>query len=194
MLIGLTGKTGSGKSSAAKIFRSLGAYVADCDEIAHKVLSDDNVKDEILREFSSVCFSADGNVDRKKLGSIVFSDKEKLLKLNHIMHAAIIEKVLLQCQNSKKDICVIDGSEIESSGLYKKCSYVVVITADENVRLKRIMTRDSISKEDALMRMRAQADYSHKAFFVANNGSVDELEKEITILYNKFLGELNDTF
>lgn len=191
MLIGLTGKTGSGKSSAAEIFEKLGAFIADCDKIAHTVLQDESVKEKLKDTFSQCIFDENGNVIRKELGAIVFSDSKKLETLNGIMHGAIVDKALDMCINSGKDICILDGSEIESSGAYKRCAYVIVITADEDIRLERIMKRDGIDRESALLRIRAQKDYGKEAIFVNNNGNTESLEKEITALYNQFYGEIN---
>ncbi len=193
MLIGLTGKSGSGKTSAAKIFEKLGAFVADCDLIAHEIIQDDTVKSKILHEFSADVFNKDGSVNRKRLGAVVFSDEEKLSVLNKIMHGAIIEKSLAMCLDSGKDICIIDGSELEASGVHKKCAYVVVIIADETVRLSRILARDEIDRKSALKRIRAQKDFTGDAIFVDNNQDIKVLEKAITELYNKFVGELNDS-
>ncbi len=192
MLIGLTGKTGSGKSSAAKFFEDCGAFVADCDKIAREVICKKTVKDKIMKEFSGAVFDACGNVDRKKLGEIVFSDEKKLAMLNNIMHGAIIEKSLFLCKNSGKDICIIDGSELEASGIHKKCAHVIVITANEDVRLDRIMKRDGIGRESAIKRIRAQKDYGSEAVFITNNGNIDFLKKEIINLFNIFQGEIND--
>ena len=191
MLIGLTGKTGSGKSSAAKTFEKLGAFIADCDKIAHATLQDNTVKQKLKIAFSDKIFDDNGEVNRKKLGAIVFSDSKKLSELNSIMHKAIVDKAIGMCESSGKDICILDGSEIESSGAYKKCAYVIVVTADEDVRLRRIIERDGIDPESALMRIRAQKDYGQEAIFVDNNESPDVLEKEIISLYNKFYGEIN---
>ena len=190
MLIGLTGKTGSGKTTAAQIFEKLGAFVADCDKIAHIVIQEDSVKEALCKEFSDVIFEPDGVVNRKKLGSIVFSDKEKLSSLNKIMHKAIVDKALSMCEASGKDVCLIDGSELESSGADNLCNKIVVITADEEIRLGRIMARDNIDRDSALMRIRAQKDYSKEAIFIQNNLTDDFLEKEITSLYNKFIGDI----
>ena len=192
MLIGLTGKTGSGKSTAAAIFKKLGAFVADCDKIAHDILETANVKKALREEFTDIIFNSDGTVNRKKLGSIVFSDREKLEILNSIMHGAVSDEVLRLCEISEKDICIIDGSELEASGLYKKCRYTIVITADETTRLNRIISRDGINKESALLRIRAQKDFSKEAIFIENNNSASSLEEKITSLYKKFIGEEND--
>lgn len=191
MLIGLTGKTGSGKSSAARIFENLGAFVADCDKIAHLTLQDSSVKENLRAAFTDKIFNSAGDVDRKRLGEIVFSDSEKLSLLNSIMHPAVVDKALELCVASGKDLCILDGSEIESSSAYKKCAHVIVVTADEEVRLDRIMKRDGIDRKSALMRMRAQKDYGQSAIYIENNDNQDVLKKEIINLYNKFYGEIN---
>ncbi len=192
MLIGLTGRTGSGKSSAAKIFEKLGAFVIDCDSVAHEILLEEETKHHLCTLFSDSILDTSGNIDRKALGRVVFSDKEKLKQLNAVMHSAIVERCLEECEKSGKDICIMDGSELESSGAYKKCRYVVVVSADEKTRLLRIMERDGIDRESALMRIRAQKDYSKEALLISNNKDLTKLQKDVTQLYNKFLGELND--
>ena len=192
MLIGLTGRTGSGKSSAAKIFESLGAFVVDCDKVAHEVLRDEKVKQKLCALFSSDILDKSGEIDRKALGSIVFSDKEKLEKLNRVVHGAIVKKCVELCENSGKDICLMDGSELESSGADKLCRHIIVITADEETRLGRIMTRDNIDRDSALRRIKAQSDYSKEAIVIDNGESEELLSKKIVSLYNQFLGEINE--
>ncbi|MBQ2889879.1 MAG: dephospho-CoA kinase [Clostridia bacterium] len=191
MLIGLTGKSGSGKTTAARILTELGAFVADCDIIAHKVLEEDTVKEKLCKNFGKTIFNSDGSIDRKALGSIVFSDSEKLAVLNGIVHGAITKKAIDMCTASGKDICFIDGSELEASGVDKKCAHIVVIYADEDIRLNRITERDKISKDSALLRIKAQKDYSKKAIIIKNNGDYDKLKLALTDLYNQFLGEIN---
>ena len=191
-LIGLTGRTGSGKSSAARIFESMGAFVADCDKVAHEVLLDKKTKEKLCLLFSDSILDAEKNINRKTLGSIVFSDKEKLKLLNSVMHPAIVKRCIDLCKSSGKDICIMDGSELEASGADEKCDHIIVTVADEKTRLGRIITRDNIDRDAALRRIYSQNDYSKKAIIVENNGTEEEFRKKIRLLYNKFLGELND--
>lgn len=181
-LIGLTGRTGSGKSSAAKIFEGLGVFTVDCDKIAHEVLFDSDVKKALVDTFSAVILAENGEIDRKALGKIVFADSEKLRMLNSIVHGAILERCFALCENSGSDICLIDGSELESSGADKKCDVMVVTVADEEVRLKRIMARDNISREEALSRMKSQKDYLKKAIIIENNGDEKSLREKISLI------------
>ena len=85
----------------------------------------------------------------------------------------------------------MDGSELESSGADSKCDFIIVITADEDIRLTRIMGRDGIDKESALLRIKSQKEYSKQAIFIENNGSEKELEEKITELYNQISGDIN---
>lgn len=192
MLIGLTGKTGSGKSSAARIFEKLGAFVADCDKVAHEILFDENIKKKLCALFSDSILDAEGNIDRKALGLTVFSDTHKLSLLNSVMHPAIVAKCVDLCKSSGKDICFMDGSELESSGADLLCDHIIVICANDETRLGRIMARDGISREDALRRMQAQQSYSKEAIIIENNLDEDALKKKLCLLYDRFLGEIND--
>ncbi len=181
-LIGLTGRTGSGKSSAAKIFEELGVFCVDCDKVAHEVLLDNDVKKKLCDAFSDAILDQNGNIDRKELGGIVFVDNEKLKTLNSIVHGAILERCFALCENSGSEICLIDGSELESSGADEKCDIMVVTVADEDVRLRRIMARDNIDRETALRRMNSQKDYSKEAVIIENNGNEKELCEKISAL------------
>lgn len=181
-LIGLTGRTGSGKSSAAKIFEELGVFCVDCDKVAHEVLFDSDVKKALVTAFSDAILAENGEIDRKALGKIVFADNENLRVLNSIVHGAILERSFSLCKNSGSDICLIDGSELESSGADKKCDVMVVTVADEEVRLERIMARDNIDREEALCRMNSQKDYSKEAIIIENNGDEKLLREKIALV------------
>lgn len=191
MLIGLTGRTGSGKSSAARILESLGGFVTGCDKVSHEVLLDNTVKEKLCALFSDAILNEKNEIDRKALGSIVFSDKKKLDALNGVVHKEIVERCLKLCRDSGRDICFMDGSELESSGADRLCDHIVVIKADEKTRLERIMKRDAIDRETALRRIQSQTDYSKDAIFIDNCADEKALEEKITALYNQFLGEIN---
>ena len=87
------------------------------------------------------------------------------------------------CRASECNICVMDGSELEASGADELCDAVIVIECDENIRLERIIKRDSISRESALLRMKAQKDYTKNAIRIHNNGTVEEFEAELYKVY-----------
>lgn len=183
MLIGLTGLTGSGKTSASAFFRKKGALVIDCDTLAHEVIEHKEVKEKLLHTFGKSIFGTDGSVLRKELGSIVFADKEKLSLLNGIIHPAITKEIKTICENTSEKIIVIDGSELESSGVDNLCDLIIVIEADEKVRENRIVMRDNISHEAALLRMRAQKNYSKEAIRIENSDTPDSLFEKLDAVY-----------
>ena len=186
-LIGLTGRTGSGKSSAAKIFEELGVFCVDCDSVAHEVLQYDDVKKALINSFSDEILDENNNIDRKALGKIVFSDSDKLSVLNNIVHSAILKRCFELCENSQSEICLIDGSELESSGADKKCDVIVVIEAEDSLRLERILSRDDIDKETALKRMNSQKDYSKEAIIIKNDGDEASLREKILTVYKSVI-------
>ena len=189
MLVGLTGKTGSGKSTAAEIFTRLGAFVIDCDKIAHKALFDKEVMKNLLEVFPASIYE-DGKIQRAALGKIVFSDPEKLELLNRIVHPWITDEILRLCEESISDIVIIDGSELEASGIDSKCRHIIVMESPENMRFDRIIKRDAISKEDAQRRISAQKGYSKKAIIITNDSTQNELEKKVEEVYKKLSAEL----
>lgn len=189
MLVGLTGKTGSGKTTAAKTFSRLGAFVIDCDEIAHKALFDKKVIKKLLAVFPESIYE-NGEIKRGELGKIVFSDPEKLKLLNSIVHPWITGEILSLFEKSVADIVIIDGSELETSGIDKKCKHIIVMESPENLRLERITKRDSISSDDAQRRIDAQKGYSKKAIIITNDSTPSELEKKIEEVYKKIVAEI----
>ena len=185
MLIGLTGLTGSGKTSASEFFREKGALVIDCDALAHEVIEHKEVKEKLLKSFGESIFGTDGSVIRKALGAIVFSDSEKLFMLNSIIHPAIKEEIMTLCEKASEKLIVIDGSELQSSGVDNLCDLIIVIEADEKVRENRIVMRDGISHEAALLRIKAQKNYSKEAIRIENSGEKDSLFEKLDAVYKK---------
>jgi len=157
-MIGITGGTGAGKTSALRVLESLGALVLDCDEIYHELLEDNKeLKQELESRFCGVL--TDGVIDRKKLGGIVFHDPSALLDLNTITHKFIsgeIERRITKWQAQGGRIVAIDAIALIESGRSKKCDVVVGVTAPTETRILRIMNRDGVTREQAEMRVHAQ--------------------------------------
>ena len=162
-IIGLTGGTGAGKTSALRALLSLGALALDCDAIYHELLlSNEELKTELEARFPGVL--ADGAIDRKKLGGIVFNDPAALLDLNAITHRYVDGEVgrriaLWGAQGGS--IASIDAIGLIESGLAGKCDTTVAVTAPLETRIKRIMARDGIGREQAEMRIKAQKPDSY---------------------------------
>ena len=175
MIFGITGGTGCGKTTALKAIEQLGGIVLDCDAIYHELLqTDESLLNAIDARFPGVV--EDGQLQRKKLGAIVFNDPEALLDLNAITHAAIKAEVVRRLTDAP-GLAAIDAIELFSSGLSELCDATVAIVAPLEDRVRRLMKRDGISEEYARARITAQKDdawfRAHCDHVLENNGNFD---------------------
>ncbi|PZX94607.1 dephospho-CoA kinase [Flavobacterium aquariorum] len=189
-IIGLTGGIGSGKTTVANEFATLGipVYIADLE--AKKMMQTDSVLNQIKEEFGSTVFDK-GVLLRDKLSEIVFNDKKKLAKLNNIVHPAVklhFKEWLLEHQNNP---CVIYESAILfESGSYKECDYIVNVVAPLEIRIQRVIERDKTTREKVLERVKNQwndEEKSSKSDFIVKNTSMEAIKLEIVKILN-FLG------
>ena len=154
MIVGITGGTGCGKTTLLNVIREKGGLVLDCDAIYHELLrSDKKMLASIDARFPGVI--ENGVLNRKKLGAIVFSDKDALLDLNRITHAAVKAEVRRRLETAPK-IAAIDAIALHEGGLAGLCDVTVAVTAPFEDRVVRLMARDSISREYAVSRIKAQ--------------------------------------
>ena len=175
MIIGITGGSGCGKTTLLNLIGEKGGLVLDCDAIYHDLLKHDTVMlSAIDVRFPGVI--VDGELNRKKLGSIVFADKSALLDLNAITHAAVRAEVLRRLESGPV-LAAIDAIGLFEGGLAELCDVTVAVTAPAEHRIRRLMARDGISEEYARSRIAAQHD---DAWFremcdhvVENSGNLD---------------------
>lgn len=154
MIIGITGGTGCGKTTALCVIEELGGLVLDCDAIYHRLLqTDKSLLAAIEARFPGTV--TEGCLDRKKLGTIVFSDPEALLDLNRITHSAVKQEVLRLLAPAPK-LAAIDAIGLFEGGLAELCQLTIAVTAPEDVRVARLMARDGIDPEAARARIAAQ--------------------------------------
>ena len=154
MILGITGGTGCGKTTLLNLIREKGGLILDCDAIYHELLqSDKTMLSAIDSRFPGVI--ENGALNRKKLGSIVFSDQNALLDLNKITHAAVKAEVLRRLEAAPK-LAAIDAIGLFEGGLAELCHVTVAVTAPLEDRVRRLMARDNISEEYARSRIAAQ--------------------------------------
>lgn len=158
IVIGITGPTGSGKTTCLKCVEERGGAVLDLDAVYHGLLkTDKNLLSELDARFPGVI--REGELDRKALGAIVFQNREALIDLNNITSKYIMaetDRLLAQAKEEGRPLAAIDAINLLEGDLPFRCHHTVAITAPVDVRVKRLMARDNISEEYAMMRINAQ--------------------------------------
>lgn len=187
---GLTGGIASGKSCVSRRLAELGAIIIDADKISHEIMRfDRGAVSAVRKAFGNGVITPHGDIDRRALGALVFADKSKLELLNSIMHPLITDAVLSELAKAKKSgaIVIVDAPLLIQAGLDKHTDGVIVVYADVENRVKRIIKRDNISDARARERIASQESddflLSHASFALENNGSLDELIKKTDGLY-----------
>ena len=182
--VGLSGQTGSGKSSAAAYFKENGFYVIDCDKVARDVTSDGSRCCRELKSCFPGCVDDDLHLDRKALGNIVFNSAEKLEKLNELIFPFIlvrISEIINSAVTGGSHYIMLDAPTLFDSGAHKLCDLVVSCVADEETRCKRIMERDSLTREQAMSRIKAQKTEeffrTHSDMIIECCGKYDSLSR-----------------
>lgn len=166
-IIGITGGTGCGKTTALNVLDDMGALILDCDRVYHELLASSEALISDLDEAFPGSVE-NGKVDTKALGKIVFSDDKKLLKLNEITHKHILvetKRRLYEHAMSGGTVAALDAIELISSGMADICCTTLAVLAEKELRAQRIMARDGVSREYALLRIDAQRPDS---YFIEN--------------------------
>lgn len=188
-LVGLTGKTGAGKSTVSALLKEKGAYIIDGDVVAREILEiDKSILPELCKNFGWDIMNEDGRtLNRKALAKKAFSSPENTELLNSIMHPAINSEIRKQAEKafSEYDVVIVDAAAIIESGFADECDVLLVVHAPENIRKERIIKRDGLSEEDALVRIKGQKDdvyYLKKATYTISNFYDHDLKKQIDSL------------
>ena len=193
MIIGLTGGIGSGKSVVGNFFTELGIDVIDADLISRNIL-DTNKKARKLfvKSFGNEFIDKKGNVNREKLRTTIFDDKEKKINLESIIHPLVREEIINFTEQSKsiyKIVMVPLIYETQSSNLYEK---IIVIDCDEQEQIERASKRDGKSKENILSIIKTQASRNERNsiadFIILNDSSIEELRLKVIQIHQKLLG------
>jgi dephospho-CoA kinase len=162
--IGITGGIGSGKTIVCKIFGLLQVPIFVADQVAKELLdTDSEIKEKLIHLFGPDVYKADGNANRKKLASIIFNDDLSLQKANKIIHPVVKEKFLDWVAKQDSPYVLHEAAILFESGFYKLMDYNILISADKEIRIKRVMERDNVSREKVLLRIKKQWDDHKKA-------------------------------
>lgn len=177
--IGITGPTGSGKTTVLRALEKLGVAILDADVIYYTLLRESaELNARLVERFGEEILNADGQVERKALGKLVFGDPAALLDLNAITHGFVrreVDRLAELARTEGKTAVAVDAIALVESGMANDCDSVVAVVAPAEVRVRRIMARDGISEDYARSRVMAQQPEKfyrqHSDLVLENDGS-----------------------
>ncbi|MFE0502896.1 dephospho-CoA kinase [Peribacillus butanolivorans] len=192
-IIGITGGIASGKSSVSLYIQELGFTIVDADVASRAVVEPgEEAYHQVVKAFGEDILLVDGNIDRVKLGSIIFHDQEKRLLLNSIVHPAVRNWMRLKTEKALaagEETVFMDIPLLFESKLTFMVEKTLLVYVDERVQLERLMNRNGLSETDALARIQSQMPLTDKKVLadavIDNNGNLEETKKQVkTVLCN----------
>jgi len=184
LILGLTGSFGSGKTTVARIFESFGAYVIDADELAHNCIRPQtSAYRRIIHAFGEDILKKNKIIDRRKLASIVFNNRNFLHRLNNIIHPQVTIIIKSKIKSSRSKVIVLDAPLLLEAGLEKIVDKLIVVKISRKKQIERIRSRTSLDKPDILKRIKSQIPQNVKSrfadFVIDNNGTMQETRRQV---------------
>ena len=194
-IFGLTGSIASGKSTVSNFLKELNVPIVDADVIAKEVVEiGQPAYKKIVEAFGSEILLDSGEINRPFLGSLIFNNKEKRLQLNEIVHPEVRREMKEQADRYIKQgepLVILDIPLLYEGNSIELVEKVIVVTVSEENQLKRLMNRNGLSKEDALLRIASQIPVKEKAaradYVINNNGDFEDTKKQVKDLLNKII-------
>ncbi len=204
IIVGITGGIACGKTTVSQLLAEKGAIPINADEIGHQLLKADSpVITELTNEFGEDILEKSGDVSRKKLGAIVFSDKAARERLNSILHPLIIERSRTHAQQLVKEdpscVVLLDAPLLIEAGAYDSVDLIVVVSSSPEIQIKRIIERSKaqnrpLTETDAQARIDSQMPLTEKIKYadvvIENENTLDELKKQVDVLWDKLQSDL----
>ena len=195
-VIGLTGGIGSGKSTVSQFLQELGAVVLDADKVGHEAyLPGTETWQELVAAFGEEILTPDGNIDRKKLGGIVFSNPESLKRLNQIVHPRMFEMMKARIEEYRQQgvkVVVLEAAILLEANWTPLVDEIWVTVASELAVVERAKERTGLPEEQILARIRSQLSVEertkHADVVIHNDGNLDELQKKVRGLWKGLQG------
>ncbi len=192
-VIGLTGGIGSGKSTVSQFLAEVGAVILDADKVGHEALKPDTkVWREVVAAFGRQILTPSGDIDRARLGEIVFSKSKSLSRLNRIMHPRMYDMVKAQLEEYRRqgvDVVVLEAPLLIEAGWTSLVDELWVTVASESTVLRRIKERAGLSEQETLARIRSQLSseerIKHADVVINNDGDLDELKARVGELWEE---------
>lgn len=189
-IIGLTGNIATGKSVVRRMLEHLGAYTIDADALAHRAIAKDAPGyKSVIETFGKWILSSDGQINRSKLGGLVFRDSEALSNLENIVHPLVEQAINILVQRASQRVVVIEAIKLIESQLRNACDSIWVTYAPEDIQIERLIRKRSFSRDEAVIRIHSQGAQSEKieraSTVIRNTGSYEELWKQVTTAWKQ---------
>ena len=202
MIVGLTGGIVGGKSTVASMLRDLGAKIVDADELGHSVMLPYRPAwKKIIRLFGKDILQNNLNIDREKLGKIVFTNQTLLKKLNEITHPEIIKLIKKEINlvrnktHNQEKILIIDAALIYEAKMDRLMDKIIVVYINEDEQIKRLIKRNNLSKEEALQRIKSQMPMKEKVkmadYVIDNSNSLDKTKKQVEKIWKNLVSRIS---
>ena len=183
-IIGLTGNIATGKTTVCNILTKLGAQIIDADLLVHRLLAKGRlVYHQVVAAFGTEILNESGEIDRPRLGRLVFSSPDALRVLEAITHPAVDTLVEQEIASATAEVVVVDAVKLLESGISKRCNAVWVVIAPQEQQFERLTQRRGMTEADAWQRIHAQAPQAEKVrqadVVIDNSGSVEGTEAQV---------------
>jgi dephospho-CoA kinase len=194
-VIGITGGIGTGKSTVLKLLAELGAETIDADRLAQQVMVPDGpAYHAIVDAFGPEILADDGQINRRKLGGIVFADPAALQRLEQLVHPAVIQRTRELLQTTEADVVAIEAIKLIESGMARElCDVVWIVTSKQSQQVRRVVGERGMSEADVLQRIAAQPSAQEHAetldergveyVMIDNNGLLEELRAQVHVAW-----------
>ena len=190
MIVGLTGGIGSGKSTIAKLFEIFGCIIFDSDSVAKQLYFDPIIKSHITKLLGEESYISENKINKKYISTIIFSNSNKLEQLNQIIHPAVIIALKKIKEKNPDKIIIKESALLFEAKLEKEVDKIILVVSPQEDRIKRVMLRDGISKEDVLKKIKNQlpdAIKIKKSDFIIENNEKEFLITQSLKIYNSII-------
>jgi dephospho-CoA kinase len=196
-LIGITGNIGTGKSTVVAMLAGLGAETIDADKVAHGVMQrGSETYQRVVGAFGPSILAADGEIDRKALGDIVFNDPRALARLEAIVHPATLEAIDRRVAGTSANVVVVEAIKLIESGLADQCDTVWVVTCRREQQIERLVRHRDLSGEEARQRVEAQPPHEEKVdradVVIDNSGSLSMTREQVEAAWEEVTGRAQE--
>lgn len=188
MVIGLTGGIGSGKSTVARLFEIIGCAVFYSDDVAKEVYFDKDIRAKVIDLLGKEAYISEKEINKKYISSKIFTDTALLHGLNAIIHPAVINKFKIFKNDHANQLVVKETALLFEAKLEAQVDKIVLVAADDELRIARVMQRDGLSKEEVVKKIKAQLPQQEKierSDFVINNDEKEFLITQVLAIYKK---------